>query len=134
MKAKEANTARWQRYSALIGFAAVALPFVAYSIYRTGYEVQQLLEVRVITLAFAAFTVATVAVLFVIQRRCQPLHSAFGGVVAAAVFAASHATQPYPLDYKLWIYLVAPRLVFAALLAVFSFVLFTHVYPNDRNA
>ena len=129
MNAKQANG-----NSALIGFTAVAAPFLAYSIYRAGYSLRQLIELRALSVASILLILISVAALIVAQRRLQPVRATFAGAFVAAAFAACHTALAYPLDYKLWIYVVAPRFVFATLAAVISMALFRRDFPNARNA
>ena len=134
MNAKQSSSSWWQCYSALIGFAAVAVPFVAYSIYRTGYELLHLIELRALTLSSVVLIAISVAMLVIAQRLWQPILAGFAGAFVAVAFAACHIALVSPFDYKLWIYVVAPRFLFATFIAFISMALLRRVFPNAQNA
>ncbi len=101
-------------------FAFAAAPFVSYSIWRTGYGVTQLFEVRLFCTHYAwevaLLTSVVVACCFCYRKREKKI---FSVVSAAAIgaFLALQSAEDYPTDYKLWIYIVAPIFVWSLALS-----------------
>ena len=96
------------------------LPFVLYSVRRSGYELWQFisppLSASLHVCAGVALAVVVVICAFRYQKTQRKVFSA-ATAVAVATFLALQATEEYPLDYKLWIYIVAPVLAWAVLLS-----------------
>jgi hypothetical protein len=86
-----------------------ALPFVLYSIWRTGFQVTHFFDVRLLAthylLEAAALTTAVFVCCFCYRRGEKKIFSIIT-LIVIGVFLALQATEEHPTDYKLWIYIV----------------------------
>ncbi|SRR5436309_16015401 len=112
--------------------AFAALPFVLYSVWRTGYGVAQLFDVRLLGTRYVwevvLLTSAVVVCCFRYRKKEKKIFSVATGTAIGA-FLALQAAEEYPADYKLWIYIVAP--IFAWSLALSSGLMFV-IRKNER--
>ena len=102
----------------ILAFSVVGLPLVLYSVLRTGYSFDHLVDVRLLKTLYAfpigllACMLVGVTVLYTKGNRRLPPAVA---LVSAVVFICSQFFVEFPLDYKLWIYIVAPTFVWCVL-------------------
>ena len=100
--------------------ALAALPFVLYSVRRSGYDLWQFISPPLALSRQVCAAVALGVVVGICASRYQKTQRGIFRVVTAiaiAVFLGLQATEEYPWDYKLWIYIVAPLFAWAVLLA-----------------
>ena len=114
--------------------AFVALPFIAYSVWRTGYSFSQLLDAHLLGTRYvwevALLTSAVVTCCFRYEKKKKNIYSV-ASVVAVCAFFALQSAEDYPSDFKLWIFVVAPILTWSlALSSGFTFVL----RKNEKRA
>jgi len=116
----------------ILGLAA--LPFVLYSVWRTGYQVAHLFDVRLLVthylLEVAVLTTAVVVCCFCYRRKEKRIFSIITLAVIGA-FLALQATEEHPTDYKLWIYVVAP--MFAWSLVISAVLMLTLRMKEEPN-
>ena len=100
--------------------AAVAAPFVLYSIRRTGYEMGHLFDVRLLGTRYVFEVVVltlTVVGCCICYRKKERKIFSMVSACAIGAFLALQATEEYPADYKLWIYIVAPIFTWSIVIA-----------------
>jgi hypothetical protein len=111
---------------------AVAAPFVLYSIWRTGYGIDHLFDVRLVETRYAfetgLLTLAVVICCFCYRKKEKKIFSIAITCVIGA-FLALQATEDYPTDYKLWIYIVAPIFTWSIVIASGLLI----VLPRNEN-
>jgi hypothetical protein len=91
--------------------AIAALPFVLYSVWRTGYEVAQLFDTRLLGTRYLwpiLLLSSAVGLCCFFYRKTERTVFSFYTGVAVVGFLAAQVLEEYPGDYKLWIYIVAP--------------------------
>jgi len=108
----------------VFAFSLASTPFVVYSIRRTGYEFAHLTDIRLLGSVYVWPVILLTGLLLTAsalylrgKSHCVPT---LISLAATAVFIGYQFFSDASLDYKLWIYIVAPSLVWCW---VFSFPL-----------
>ena len=114
----------------LILLTLAALPCVLYSVYRTGFEVWQFtrnpifFQPGAVGFQYVMELVALVAIVvfcsFSYSRTGRPTFGILT-LVTVAAFLILVGGGAVPRDYKLWIYIIAPILFWAAALSALVF-------------
>ena len=107
--------------------AIAALPVVLYSVWRTGYEVTQLFDTRLLgthylwSVLLLSSAVGLCCLFY--RKREQRIFSLLSGF-AVVGFLALQALEEYPADYKLWIYIVAPTFTWSFIVCLVVLLFF----------
>ncbi|GEM_PF-4381201 len=120
----------------LVAFSVVGAPFVLYSIYRTGFDLGQLVDNRLLVTVYVWPIVLLTSVLvgmMDLHRRGYRLLPFLISFLAAGVFVGVQFLAEFPFDYKLGIYIVAPTFVWCSLFAL-SFALLSLRFMGSGNA
>src|SRR5437879_2726408 len=105
----------------VFAFSVVGVPFALYSVHRTGYDFGQLVDVRLLHTAHAWPVVLLTGVLVctsALHTRGSRHFSLLVSLLATAAFLGGQCLTEFPLDYKLWIYIVAPTFVWCSLFSL----------------
>ena len=116
------------------GFACTSAPAILYSIYRTGYRIVQFSLNQVLSTLWQQLTLTVIA-LVVLSFIALPRALGFVGgmLVAAAAIGLVHASFSGWDDYKLWVYVIAPFLLWSFLLAAATTAVASFLFDRKRS-
>jgi hypothetical protein len=123
------------RIGIYIGFACASVPLILYSIYRTGYQASQFISnqpLQTLWQPLLLVVMTVVALSFVPISRTLAFVAGIFTAAAGMTFVNLSVFSGWS-DDKLWVYLIAPFLFWAFLLAAAITALVSLLFERKRR-